>query len=130
MILSWKTRNLMATDYEFAQHVQTQLANEKENLLRLKVSGSEIDSPIKQSIAEEKIVVLEELIKPLRNSVLVEPDTIYTPTCIGVISKWPWYDLLHDWLCLVGKHIKEADFDRFPFERYSYLIQLCYQFNT
>ena len=67
--------------------------------------------------AEEKITVLEELINPLRQSVLVEPETVYVPTCIGVLSRWPWYDFLKDWLCLVVSSIQRSDFERFPFER-------------
>ncbi len=67
--------------------------------------------------AEETITVLEELINPLRQSVLVEPESVYVPTCLGVLSRWPWYDFLKDWLCLVANSIQNSDFERFPFER-------------
>ena len=75
-------------------------------------------TPQSTHAAEEKITVLEELINPLRQSVLVEPETVYVPTCLGVLSHWPWYDFLKDWLCLVASSIQHADFDRFPFERH------------
>lgn len=67
--------------------------------------------------AEETINVLEELISPLKQSVLVEPESVRVPTCIGVLSRLPWYDLLKDWLCLVANAIQSSSFERFPFER-------------
>jgi hypothetical protein len=70
-----------------------------------------------QADTEEMINILEELIAPLRQNVLVNSDTIYVPSCIGVISKYPWYDLLKDWLVLLNWAVQEAEFD-FPLERY------------
>jgi hypothetical protein len=75
------------------------------------------ETPQSTHAAEETITVLEELINPLRQSVLVEPESVYVPTCLGVLSRWPWYDFLKDWLCLVANSIQNSDFERFPFER-------------
>jgi hypothetical protein len=104
------------SDYEFAQHIQTQIACEKERLLKLKLSAESTKE--EEQNAEEMINMLEELISPLRESVLVDVDNLYLPTCIGVISKWPWYTLLKDWLCLLSLAIQESVGDVFPFERY------------
>lgn len=101
------------TDYEFAQHVQTQLAFEREKLLKIKLNSLE-----DMRETEDNINVLEELLTPLRHSVLVAPENIYVPTALGVLSRWPWHDLLKDWLCLVVKNIHETEFEMFPFERY------------
>jgi hypothetical protein len=118
MIADWRSNNLAESDYEFAQHVQTQLAFEKERLLKMKMGIDDIDKEIIHG-AEEAIQCLEELIIPLRQSVLVDTENIYVPTCIGVIGRWPWYDLLKDWLCILLQNVEHSDFNRFPFERYS-----------
>ena len=83
----------------------------------MKLSVPDMGKDIELS-SEEKINVLEELLTPLRNSVLVLPENIYTPTSIGVLSRYPWYDFLKDWLCLVQKDITAAEYDAFPFERF------------
>ena len=70
-----------------------------------------------EQTSEEKIHVLEELLTPLRNSVLVSVENIYTPTSIGVLSRYPWYDFLKDWLCLLQNDISAAEYEMFPFER-------------
>ena len=93
------------------------MAEEKEKLLKMK-HGAVENNLLLTNAAEEKIDVLEQLLTPLRQSVLVEPDNIYIPTCIGVLSRWPWFDLLKDWLSLLMQAIQTADFERFPFERF------------
>ncbi|KAJ3367898.1 hypothetical protein HDU91_000999 [Kappamyces sp. JEL0680] len=112
----WRNANLADSDYEFAQHVQTQLAEAKETLLKMRHGAAEY-TPLLTHAAEEKIDVLEQLLTPLRQSVLMESENIYIPTCLGVLSRWPWYDLLKDWLSLVVLTIQSTEFDRFPFER-------------
>jgi hypothetical protein len=104
------------SDLEYATHVQSQLAFEKESLLKMKLSVPDMGKDLEQT-SEEKINVLEELLTPLRNSVLVSAENIYTPTTIGVLSRYPWYDFLKDWLCLLQNDITVAEFDMFPFER-------------
>jgi hypothetical protein len=121
MISDWKRNNLKESDFEFAKHVQTQLAFEKESLLKLKIAVPD-ETDDEKSIAEEKINMLEELMTPLRDSVFAASENIYTPTCIGVISRWPWYNLLKDWLCLVQREIILADYETFPFERYVFIF--------
>ena len=129
MISDWRAKNLVKayrsiqadSDYEFAQHVQGQLAEEKEKLLRMKHGGME-NTLVLSDAAEEKIDVLEQLLTPLRQSVLVEPESIYIPTCIGVLSRWPWFDFLKDWLSLLVNAIQAVDFERFPFERFDLLL--------
>ncbi|KAJ3315495.1 hypothetical protein HDV04_003037 [Boothiomyces sp. JEL0838] len=124
LITDWRNRNLVESDYEFAQHVQTQLAVQKERLLKLKM-GIEDSSRESAALAEENIGLLEELMSPLRHSVLAQLDNIYLPTCIGILSRWPWYDFLKDWLCIMLKNCRDGEFERFAFERC--VINLLYE---
>lgn len=116
LILDWRTKNLSESDYEFAQHVQRQLGIEKERLLKMKMGiiASDKDSI---HVTEETIQCLEELIIPLRQTVLVDVEGIYIPTCLGVIGRWPWYDLFKDWLCLLLSEVENPNGRRFPLER-------------
>jgi hypothetical protein len=119
LIGNWRSKNLASSDYEFAQHVLRQIAAEREKLLKLKVAGPDSgETPETKSAIEETILVLEELLVPLKSTVLVDAENSYEPVCLGVLSKWPWYNLLHDWLCLVVKNLQESG-GSFPFERYA-----------
>ncbi|KAI8896627.1 AEX-3 domain-containing protein [Globomyces pollinis-pini] len=116
MISKWRANNLVESDYEFAQHVQQQLAFEKEKLLKIN-SGMEDSGGESVALVEEKIGVLEELIKPMKKSILVDTDNVFVPTCLGILSRFPFYDLLKDWLSHLMGSIIEAEFERYPFER-------------
>lgn len=89
------------SDFEYIQHIQTQLAFHKERLLKLKmglVSLPAEDMQMQMHVEEEKVILYEELLEPLKQSILVEIDNIYVPRSVGVISHWPWYNFLKDWL--------------------------------
>jgi hypothetical protein len=117
MLSEWRRRNLKESDVEFASHIQTQIACEKERLLKLNAMSS--DENLQEKLdSKDMIGVLEELLTPLRTHMLMDTESIFVPSCTGVISKWPWYDLLKDWLSLLNSAIQENGFNLFPFERY------------
>jgi hypothetical protein len=114
LIEEWRRKNVSSSDYEFAQHVQGQIAVEKEKLLKLKIGGT--GSHENKAFVEETILVLEELLVPMKSSLLVEAENTFEPVCLGVLSRWPWYNFLHDWLCLLVKNVQEG-VEPYPFER-------------
>ena len=51
--------------------------------------------------AEEQVSLYEELLCPLKQTLLISSEHIYLPRCIGILSHLPWYNLLKDWLCFL-----------------------------
>jgi hypothetical protein len=48
---------------------------------------------------EEMINLYEEMMMPVKELTVSADDLLYQPVCIGILSRWPWYELLKDWLC-------------------------------
>ena len=89
-----------------------QLALEKERLLKMRAGIVKMEAGV-----EETIQCLEEIIAPLRSTVLVEAEGLWVPSCVGIIGRWPWFDLFKDWLCLLVDESNVADDVRLPLER-------------
>ncbi|KAJ3120452.1 hypothetical protein HK098_004585 [Nowakowskiella sp. JEL0407] len=82
---------------------------------------------------EEKIQLYKDLLSPIKNTVLADPEKVYQPRCIGVLSRWPWHDLLKDWLCEVLRLVRGDFYEEMerngrlvlPLERY--ITNLLYE---
>ncbi|KAJ3178675.1 hypothetical protein HK101_010125 [Irineochytrium annulatum] len=111
MIEDWRSECLAQSDLEYMQHIQSQLAVNQEAILKIK-NGAKTDprnpDPEAEELdaaqltdlvaeAEEKVALFRELLAPLQ-SLLVDVDNVYAPRTIGLLSHWPWHDLLNDWL--------------------------------
>ncbi len=120
------------SELEYAQHVQSQLAHFREVLVRAKYRRTERESEAEGDAvvdmmedAQEKIHLYEHLLEPLRHSLLLDVECVYAPHVIGVLSRWPCYDLLKDWLCKILLLTKGSGLDEgeelvpvLPLERY------------
>jgi hypothetical protein len=109
------------TDLEFVHHMQSQLNIEKEKLFKMQSGIIENDLSVYEK-TKENVKILEDLVNPWRDQLLTESHFVFLPTCLGVLSRWPWYDFLKDWLCHMVKLVEEYNteqetFSRFPFER-------------
>lgn len=77
--------------------------------------------------AEEKVALYNDLLLPLKSTIMVDTDQVYEPKCIGLLSHWPWYDLMKDWLCELlrlsidgeceSSHQQEVSLRNMPLER-------------
>lgn len=103
MIEEWRFNNLVPSDLEYVRHIQSQLAHYQDYVLKIKTGliqaddGENIETLITD--AEEKVNLYSDLLSPLKNTILADIDHVYAPKVIGVLSHWPWHDLLKDWLC-------------------------------
>lgn len=102
--MKWRQENLVQSDIEYVEHVKQQLEENEAVIADLKtrvIGPNDEDSVLLLASAEEKANLYRELLRPMRNTVLFEIDNVYVPRAMGVLSHWPWYDFLKDWLCEV-----------------------------
>nr|KAJ3420568.1 hypothetical protein HK105_005517 [Polyrhizophydium stewartii] len=102
LMSEWLKNNLAESDIEYVQHVQTQLAFHKEKLAKIRSSRDGLNErELRELVAaeEEKIAIYEEVLSPLKQTILARLEHVYVPRCLGVLSHWPWYNLFKDWLC-------------------------------
>ncbi|KAJ1550088.1 hypothetical protein HK096_008806, partial [Nowakowskiella sp. JEL0078] len=82
---------------------------------------------------EEKVALYKDLLAPMRNTVFADPEKIFKPHSIGLLSRWPWYDVMKDWLCEILRlvrgeiddELEKAGKIHLPFERY--IINLLHE---
>ncbi|RKO95483.1 hypothetical protein CAUPRSCDRAFT_12815, partial [Caulochytrium protostelioides] len=48
--------------------------------------------------AEERLGMYNAILRPLNETLMLDTETILVPRTMGVLSRWPWYDFLKDWL--------------------------------
>lgn len=101
MIEKWRLNNLIPSDFEYIEHIQDQLKYYNDVLFKAKTGMLDHLEDLVDVItdADEKSNLYSNAMGPLKKTVLVETDNVYVPKCIGVLSHWPWHDLLKDWLC-------------------------------
>ncbi|KAJ1344288.1 hypothetical protein BSLG_001428 [Batrachochytrium salamandrivorans] len=113
LISIWRNNNLAESDMEYVEHVQSQLAFHKEKLLKLhNASDDGVSSEERHELAaleEEKVAIYEELLTPLKQTILANMDHVYVPRCLGLLSHWPWYSLFKDWLCELVRMIRDPN---------------------
>ncbi|KAI8927250.1 AEX-3 domain-containing protein [Entophlyctis helioformis] len=103
-ITKWGQANLSESDFEYFNHVNDQLVAHQAKLQKARLDPSA--EPFEISMYEEKVALYEELLAPLKVTVVVKPEHIYVPRSIGVTSHWPWYALLKDWLCELVRQMR------------------------
>jgi hypothetical protein len=102
----WRSKNAADTDLKYIQGMQSKLAAEKERLLKLNYSSIKSLQTLDEiKTAQENVAVYEEMVGPLQ-LYTVTADQVYIPTCIGISSKWPFYDFFGDWLCRVYQSLE------------------------
>jgi hypothetical protein len=117
------------SDLDYTQHIQSQLSMNQETLLKARnglidISEEELRDFITN--CDEKISLYREILKPYANNLLVDIDNVYAPRTIGILSHWPWYDVLSDWLREIVKIVKseyapktkKSILTNLPLERY------------
>ncbi|KAI8801558.1 AEX-3 domain-containing protein [Cladochytrium replicatum] len=115
MFQEWRTKALVQADLEYIEHLQSQLAQIQETILHVRhnprsppQTTRSATSPASDTVAdaEEKVALYTDLLHPMRDTVLASVDNVYVPRVIGVLSRWPWYDLLRDWLCALIRTLR------------------------
>lgn len=115
---------------EFAAHVKRQLetANQKYNRLLQGQKTNPADKLLERAVNEalESVHILQQLVTPIRYHSVTDTKKIYLPRyhlintnhkrCIGLLSRWPWFQLLTDWLreLILVRHSDNT----IPLERY------------
>ncbi|RKP01792.1 hypothetical protein CXG81DRAFT_5660, partial [Caulochytrium protostelioides] len=104
MISEWRDENLADTDLEYIRQIQNQLAASQESPWPLHGQTSDLtgaaSSMETQSLqdAEERLGMYNAILRPLNETLMLDTETILVPRTMGVLSRWPWYDFLKDWL--------------------------------
>jgi hypothetical protein len=101
MIDEWIMSQLIASDMEYVEHIQRNLNHCNEVLLNAQTGEMDEDPDLIEIIiqADEKAILYKDQLDHLKQTVLVNSDHVYVPKAIGVLSHFPWHDLLKDWLC-------------------------------
>ncbi|KAI9346188.1 uDENN domain-containing protein, partial [Obelidium mucronatum] len=102
LIDEWRQECIANTDMEYLQYLQSQLAMNQEQILKARSNQfPDMDpSDIQELItdAEEKVFLFRELMKAMEKVMPIDLEHVYVPRCIGLISRWPFYDVFGDWL--------------------------------
>ncbi|KAI8609251.1 uDENN domain-containing protein [Chytriomyces sp. MP71] len=112
LLEEWRADCVAGTDVEYLQHIQSQLAANQEQILRIRsgmvegLSGAEMEDIL--SDAEEKVALFRERLKEMEHVAGVDMENVYVPRCVGVISRWAFYDLFADWLKVVVRMVKDT----------------------
>ncbi|KAJ8331147.1 hypothetical protein QVD99_005806 [Batrachochytrium dendrobatidis] len=113
LISEWEENNLAESDIEYVQHVKSQLEFHKEKLRLLQeYVNDSVDLNERRELEaaeEEKVCIYEELLTPLKQTILANLEHVYVPRCLGLLSHWPWYNILKDWLCELVRMVRNAD---------------------
>lgn len=117
VVRAWRKIALDPQDLEYLSHLEHQLEKQEEILReldseygrddRLSISTTYLSERKK---AKEKKDLYLDMLKPLRQTLYLELGRVYAPKCIGVLSRWPWYNFLKDWLCetyVISKQLGE-----------------------
>ncbi|KAJ3202276.1 hypothetical protein HDU82_007481 [Entophlyctis luteolus] len=140
LIESWRLDCIANTDIEYLQYLQSQLAINQERLLRAKTGVFRNPEELAEQTealaeAEEKVHLFRDLIKTMERVSPIDQENVYVPKCVGILSRWPFYDLFADWLkemFLLVKSINRKEvndgvpgFMNVPLERL--LVNLLYE---
>ncbi|KAJ3075723.1 hypothetical protein HDU98_007115 [Podochytrium sp. JEL0797] len=105
LVDAWRAENVGAEEMEYLQYLRSQLAVNQECILRGRAerrNGGDGDGGVEAdevlADAEEKVGLFEGLIKEMERIVPVDFDGVYVPRCIGVVGRWPFFDLFADWV--------------------------------
>ncbi|KAJ3119716.1 hypothetical protein HK100_000183 [Physocladia obscura] len=119
LIEEWRQECIANTDMEYLQYLQSQLAINQERILKAK-SGIFTSQPIAEPQhhvvgnahtivtdndvaeilieAEEKVNLFRDLLKTMDKVMPIDLENVYVPRCVGLLSRWPFYDVFGDWL--------------------------------
>ena len=121
-VQKWREDNLKLSDIELATSSQRQLVHYQEVLLKAKNGAFENEEADPENFIreiEEKIATLQQEVNTHKFTLPFNVENLYEPKCIGVLSHWPWYDLLKDWLCELISLVKSpTELKALPIERY------------
>ncbi|TPX33374.1 hypothetical protein SmJEL517_g03709 [Synchytrium microbalum] len=101
LVAAWRLENIVTSDVEYVKHIQKQLDQATATLKTLRESDpTKKDQDVQETIfdLEDKVTLYVDLLAPLRRNVLFDANGAYMPRCVGLMSHWPWHDLLKDWL--------------------------------
>lgn len=114
LINIWKDLRFKSGDLEYIISLQAQLSKYQEILLHAKMGmvpeagtannfgTAKLEDRKALRNAEDMVKHYSELLKPL-SDLLVDSDNVYCPRNYGLLSHWPFYDFMKDWLLYVVK---------------------------
>ncbi|KAI8909818.1 uDENN domain-containing protein, partial [Gorgonomyces haynaldii] len=100
-IEAWRSEHMDDSHLLMIQEIQTKMAMEKEQLLKLKSGQIHLDEEEmkeQMDLIHENIHLYEEMMSPLQPFTFTS-ENLYVGTAIGVLSQFPFYDFFKDWLC-------------------------------
>ncbi|KAI9189442.1 hypothetical protein H9P43_000875 [Blastocladiella emersonii ATCC 22665] len=89
---AWYVKNINESDLEYLHHVRKQI-QEQRSLL----AHGGLD-PDEQHIVEDKLRLFTDLMAPFTTNACVDVDALYVPRALCLLSPWPVYDLMEDYL--------------------------------
>lgn len=120
----WRASNVSQGDFDYVQHLKTQIENAQKQLEFLKLELERALPVDRESMedsihyAEEKIQLFQDLLRPMKTNVLVDTSQIMVPKAIGLLSPWPFYDILSDWLKAMVWTMRNTNMNTTMIERY------------
>ena len=98
----WRKTHMNDSDLEFGKHIKEQLASSQKKLDVLLDSSSTGDKTqdvdVQDSILmiQDQITLLSEIIRDIESHLVISSEHVWSPKCIGFLSRWPWYNLYRD----------------------------------
>ncbi|ORY28412.1 DENN-domain-containing protein [Rhizoclosmatium globosum] len=113
IIDEWRQECIATTDLEYLQYLQSQLADNQERILKVNSNQfPDISLDEREDIrsdAEEKCALYRELIQGMEKVMPVDMENVYVPRCVGLVGRWPFYDVFGDWLKAVVRIVKGVE---------------------
>ncbi|CAJ0625434.1 15173_t:CDS:10 [Entrophospora sp. SA101] len=136
----WCEANMAPSELEYIKHLLEKVKQERRRVETAKATISlqrssnttmgdkndELDEILKEKAdAEDKLDLYLQLLEPIKLGVF-DSTKLWLPKAIGIVSHFPWHDILKDWLCAVVMpmvdSLKENNHNRLktrlPLERY------------
>ncbi|ORZ16011.1 AEX-3 domain-domain-containing protein [Lobosporangium transversale] len=106
----WTRNHMSESEMEYVKAIKTKISRERATLHSLRNRLKEEQTlgrkpqilDLKRDIfdSEEKLALLEDQMQPWKR-LFVEPEDVWIPRCVGLVSAVPYHYLLRDWLLAV-----------------------------
>ncbi|KAI9224262.1 AEX-3 domain-containing protein [Blastocladiella britannica] len=98
---AWYVKNMTASDLEYLAHLRNQIARQRTVLAQ---DGMDSDE---RAVAEDKLKLFVDLLAPYATNACVDVTKLYVPRAMVLVSGWPVYDLMEDWIKATYKSVTD-----------------------
>ncbi|ORZ34594.1 AEX-3 domain-domain-containing protein [Catenaria anguillulae PL171] len=101
---AWYVRNINESDLEYLTHLKSQI-----HALKSQLARDDLLDPDERLVVEDRLKLFTDLMKPYVTNACVDTDALWVPRALVLMSPWPVYDLMEDWLKCTYRGIMDAN---------------------